>query len=252
MTTEWAITAAAERVELDAHNRGETTFTVTNPASAPDRVVFEAVAGDGADGTWFAVEEPQRLVAGGGSVSYLVRIAVPAGAAPGSYWLQGRAYSADTAPEESSRLSGRVALEVRPTVKPAKPWWPYAVAAGLLLVVLVTVGWLLLRPDADPPPEPPPPPPAAPCLRGFVPREAVPGDDVCVPPLRRAEVLADNALADERRSPTGGAFGPDTCLPGFVWREAVPGDVVCVPPETRSRTFADNAQADARRAQEGG
>lgn len=251
MTTEWVITAAAERVELDAHNRGETTFTVTNPASAPDRVVFEAVAGGGADGTWFTVEEPQRLVTGGGSVSYLVRIAVPAGAAPGSYSLQGRAYSADTAPEESSRLSGRVALEARPTVRPARPWWPYAVAAGLAVVVLGTVGWLLLRPGDAPPPAPPPPP-AAPCLPGFVVREAVPGDGVCVTPETRAEVLADNALADQRRSPTGGAYGPDTCLQGFVWREAVPGDVVCVPPETRSRTFADNAQADARRAPAGG
>jgi hypothetical protein len=125
------------------------------------------------------------------------------------------------------------------------------VAAGLAVVVLGTVGWLLLRPGDAPPPAPPPPP-AAPCLPGFVVRDAVPGDGVCVTPETRAEVLADNALADQRRSPTGGAYGPDTCLQGFVWREAVPGDVVCVPPETRSRTFADNAQADARRAPAGG
>lgn len=161
MATEWVITAAAERVELDAKYQGEITFTVTNPGSAQDRVVFELVLGDGAAATWFPpVEEPQRLIPGGGSVSYLVKIAVPPGSAVGTYSLQGRAYSADTAPEEGSRLSGRVAFEVRPSTKPPqKPWWPYAVAAALVLVVLAVVGWLVFRsdePDGSARPKPSP------------------------------------------------------------------------------------------------
>ena len=59
--------------------------------------------------------------------------------------------------------------------------------------------------------------------------------------------MEDNRLADSRRSPSGGAYGPDTCLPGFVWREAVAGDHVCVTPETRRRTRQDNTLADSRR-----
>jgi hypothetical protein len=148
------ITAVAERVRLTGENRGETSFTVTNPGSAPARLVFELVAGDGADVSWFSVGEPQRLVDAGASVSYLVTILVPAGTPAGAYWLQGRAYSADTAPEESSRLSGRVAFDVAASAKPKKAWWPYAVAAGVVVVVLGVVGYLIFRPDGEPPRRP--------------------------------------------------------------------------------------------------
>lgn len=147
MTMELTITAATERVKLDGQNRAEVAFTVTNSGSEPNQVVFETVPGDGADGAWFSVDEPQRRMDAGASVSYLVRIAVPAGTAAGSYTLQGRAYPAETAPEEASRLSTRVAFDVAPSAKPAKRWWPYAVAAGLVVVALAVVGWLVLGGD---------------------------------------------------------------------------------------------------------
>jgi len=141
------ISAAAERVKLDGQNQAELTFTVTNSGSEPTRVVFETVPGDGADSTWFSVDEPQRRTDPGASVSYLVRISVPTGTTAGSYTVQGRAYPAETAPEEASRLSNRVTFDVAPSAKPAKPWWPYAVAAALVLVALAVVGWLVLRDD---------------------------------------------------------------------------------------------------------
>jgi hypothetical protein len=241
MTTEWVITAPAERVKLSGANQGETSFTVTNPGTAPDRVVFELVAGDGATDRWFAVEEPQRVVAGGASVSYLVKIVVPAGIPAGEYWLQARAYSADTAPEEGSRLSGRVAFDVAQSAKPKRrPWWPYAVAAGLILAVLIVVGVLVLGDDE-------PDTVTQDCISGFVWREAVPGDRVCVTPATRDQAKADNELAVSRRNPNGGPFGVNTCLQGFVWREATPEDFVCVLPEVRELTRADNAAAESRR-----
>ena len=239
MTTDWVITAATERVELSGGNTGETAFTVTNPGTAQDRVVYEAVPGDGADASWFPPPvEPQLVVDGGASATFLQKINAPAGTPPGSYWLQGRVYSADTAPEEGSRLSGRVAFDVKPSVKPKKPWWPYAVAAGLLLVVLGVVGFLVFGRDH---------PPANDCIAGYVWREAVPNDHVCVTPQRHQQALADNALADSRRSPTGGPYGPDTCLQGFVWRGATPTDHVCVTVQTRTETSEDNALAASRR-----
>jgi hypothetical protein len=85
------------------------------------------------------------------------------------------------------------------------------------------------------------------CLAGFVWREAVTDDHVCVTPETRGQAVADNRLADSRRSPTGGAYGPDTCLDGFVWREAVTGDHVCVTPDTRSQAMTDNQLAAGRR-----
>lgn len=149
--TEWAVVAAAPQVLLDVANRAEMTFTVTNPGDAPDRAVFLVEPEEGAPRSWFTVAEPQRLVPPRGSVSYLVTVAVPPGTPAATYALRGCVYSANTAPEESSRRSGRVTFAVRPVEKPKRPWWPYAVAAGLVLVVLAVTGWLVFRPRATSP-----------------------------------------------------------------------------------------------------
>ncbi|HYN82273.1 MAG TPA: hypothetical protein VES88_12280 [Gemmatimonadaceae bacterium] len=84
------------------------------------------------------------------------------------------------------------------------------------------------------------------CLQGFVWREARSTDRVCVIGATRAETRQENSLANTRRSPTGGPFGPNTCLPGFVWREAFPGDQVCVTGASRTRAASDNASASSR------
>lgn len=84
------------------------------------------------------------------------------------------------------------------------------------------------------------------CLPGYVWREAVPGDHVCVTPAVRAQAADDNAHAAERVDPENHAFGPDTCRQGYVWREAVPGDHVCVTPAVREQTALDNALAPTR------
>ena len=84
------------------------------------------------------------------------------------------------------------------------------------------------------------------CIQGYVWREAVPNDLVCVTPETRSQAAYDNSQASVRRSPVGGSYGPDTCIQGYVWREAVPGDRVCVTPETRSQVAYDNSQAPFR------
>ncbi|KAH0545391.1 hypothetical protein FGG08_000532 [Glutinoglossum americanum] len=85
------------------------------------------------------------------------------------------------------------------------------------------------------------------CLEGWVWREAVAGDHVCVTPAIRAAAATDNSRAASRRNPSGGPFGPDTCLQGYVWREATPTDHVCVTPATRTQTANDNGQVVKRR-----
>ncbi|MEG3147972.1 hypothetical protein U1839_25260 [Sphingomonas sp. RT2P30] len=84
------------------------------------------------------------------------------------------------------------------------------------------------------------------CISGYVWREAVPDDHVCVTPAVRAEARADNAQARYRVSATIHHSGPDTCRNGYVWREATPSDHVCVLPRVRDQTRADNAAAPSR------
>jgi hypothetical protein len=155
VSTQWVVTNASSRITLDAQKQGETTFTVSNPAMNADRAVFEVVPGDGADRSWFTVADPQRMVPGTGSVPYLVKVAVPAGAAAGSYSVQGRVYSADSAPEESSVLSGRILFDIGAAAAPVeekpKPWWLIAVAALVVLVIGV-VTWLLVAGGDEPKP----------------------------------------------------------------------------------------------------
>jgi hypothetical protein len=152
MSTKWVVTTAADRIVLDDAKQGGTTFTVTNPGKAADRVVFEPVPGGDADESWFTVDEPQRRVVPAASASFLLKVHVPANARPGSYEVQGRAYSADSAPEESSVLSGRVVFDVAAPPAPVKrriPWWIIAIAAALVVVTVVTVTLVLTLGGGD-------------------------------------------------------------------------------------------------------
>lgn len=86
------------------------------------------------------------------------------------------------------------------------------------------------------------------CKQGFVWRDAIQVDHVCVRPESRTRAANDNSSAMDRREPNGGAYGPDTCKQGFVWREVVPSDHVCVTPEVREQTKVENSQFDQNRA----
>ncbi|MCP2327986.1 hypothetical protein HDA40_006493 [Hamadaea flava] len=150
MTTEWAVVPLAEQFTLNAENAGELKFSVTNPGAAADTVVFDVIPGDGAQRDWFSVAEPQRRVGPNESVEFLVKLKVPAGTAPARADVVGLAYSANTAPEESSRTSGRVAFEWKPKEKP-KPMWPWiAAAVALVLLVGSIVTWLIVSNKGKP------------------------------------------------------------------------------------------------------
>ncbi len=85
------------------------------------------------------------------------------------------------------------------------------------------------------------------CKQGYVWREAMPNDVVCVTPKVRTRTRQENSQASTRREPNGGAYGADTCKQGFVWREATSADRVCVVPTIRAEAAEDNKQAGARR-----
>lgn len=85
------------------------------------------------------------------------------------------------------------------------------------------------------------------CKSGYVWREAIPKDHVCVTPGSREQAKSDNALRASRISRTDRTYGPETCMPGYVWREVVPSDRVCVTPQTRERTKLENSQFERNR-----
>lgn len=97
------------------------------------------------------------------------------------------------------------------------------------------------------------------CISGYVWREAVPGDLVCVLPEERdIHIPNDNAQHSARSQLR---FVPDgcplinhkarscrvlECIAPFVWRFVTPADKVCVPPERAAQVAADNAAAASR------
>jgi hypothetical protein len=76
---------------------------------------------------------------------------------------------------------------------------------------------------------------------GQVPRNARPGDNVCVTPATAAIVAKENAAPTANRDPNGAAS--QTCTAGFVWREAFVGDAICVTTQRRSESWAENEAA---------
>jgi len=141
----WQISESGTEVALDDQGRGEVTFLVTNTGDTQDRSVLTITALDGAGDSWFAVEEPQRLVLPKDSAAYLCKVVVPAGTAAGTYALQAVAYSADRDPGETSTTSRRVTLTVKESAPPPppKPWWAIALAVVILVVVVVVVMQIL-------------------------------------------------------------------------------------------------------------
>lgn len=82
------------------------------------------------------------------------------------------------------------------------------------------------------------------CLPGYVWREAVPNDYVCVTPATRSQTAYDNSQKALRLRPIHARFYG--CVQGYVWRDAAPVDFVCVTPATNSQAAYDNSQAAYR------
>jgi hypothetical protein len=212
MATAWVVTTAGDSVALGAGGSAAVTFTVTNSGPVLDRAVFDVVPSDGAERSWFTVEQPQRSLSAGASVSYLVQITVPASTPPGDYSMQGLVYSADTAPEESSVLSNRVRLTVGGGGGTTRPWWLLAVAA-LVVVVLGVVAFLVFSRDREPDP------PDIPLPTGVLPTPTgPPGDEPTSPPPAQPEALAGHQVVSSDHTVPAGGFlrNTSTCPAGTV------------------------------------
>jgi hypothetical protein len=111
------------------------------------RATVDVVGSEQAQSSWFNIAEPQQLIPHGGSKQFVATVKPDQKAPAGTYWLAGRVYSADAAPEEDSVTSDRVTFEVKPPPeKPKTKWWLWAlIAAGIVAVVAGVVLFLVLR-----------------------------------------------------------------------------------------------------------
>jgi hypothetical protein len=240
----FTVTAAAQKVNLDASRAAQAPFTVTNTSAQTVRGRLLARPIEPASAEWLSiVGESIRDFGRNAAEQVVVQLNVPPTGPPGPYAFRLDAVS-EVDPDEDFAEGPSVAFDVAPppaTPKKKVPWWIFIVIGAIVLLIIVgVVVWLLTKGDGKS---------SGPdtCLKGYVWREAVANDHVCVTPAVRAQTREDNALAKSRRNPNGGPYGPDTCLSGYVWREAVANDHVCVIPATRAQARSDNANASSRR-----
>ncbi len=140
-------------------------------------------------------------------------------------------------------------VEAQPTPSNTSSNNDDAIAAAIIGAI---IGGVLAGSSSSP--EPAPEPAAEPelpygpdtCKSGYVWRDAIPGDHVCVRPNRRSTAAHENSIAGSRVNP-GGSYGPNTCKVGFVWREAYAGDVVCVSGARRSQVRQENMDGPSHR-----
>ncbi len=91
------------------------------------------------------------------------------------------------------------------------------------------------------------------CKQGYVWREGISNDHVCVTPDERDRAKQDNAAEAAHRDPVTAPgtnvhmLGRYRCKPGYVPRLISGNDTVCVTPARRARVQQDNAAATSRR-----
>lgn len=150
MANEYAITAAADRVSLDANRRAQTTFTVSNRTSQPlptrARVVTQQPETDG----WFTVHEPERTLPPSETQQFTVSIAVPDTAAAGDYAFRLDAVGVENPDEQHAQGQSVVVTVPAPAVTPKGfPWWIFAVGGLVLLVAVAALVLVVLLGDDE-------------------------------------------------------------------------------------------------------
>lgn len=150
MPNPFSITAATDTIPLDAQGRGSVTYTVSNVSGRARRGRATLTPAEAGQASWLSLEgDVERDFTADGTHQYTVRIATPAGTAPGRHTFGLDMVSVENPDEEWSQ-GPKVAFEIPATAPPKKPfpWWIVAVILGLLLVGGLVL-WLVLR-DREP------------------------------------------------------------------------------------------------------
>ena len=134
------ITSASSAVHLDAQQRGEIAFTVSNTSGRHLRGRAKLVPQDPVQKDWLKLAgEPERDFPVGGAQQFTVQVAVPPGGKEGKYTFRLDAVSVQN-PDEDFTQGPTIAYAVAKK-EPPKRWWIAAVAAAVLLAAGLGV-WL--------------------------------------------------------------------------------------------------------------
>ena len=145
----FTITAAGQKVKLDAAGTAKASFTVTNTSAQALRGRLLTRPSDPAKPEWFSiVGESVRDFAPNASEQVVVQLEVPLDSPPAAYSFRLDAVS-EVHPDEDFTEGPSVAFEVEAPPPPKKkkfPWWILAVVGGVVLLIIIgVVVWLLVR-----------------------------------------------------------------------------------------------------------
>lgn len=147
----FTVTAAGQKVSLDAAGTAQAPFTVTNTSAQTLRGRLLTKPTDPAKSEWFSIAgESTRDFAPNAAEQAVVQLTVPPTTPPGSYSFRLDAVS-EVDPDEDFTEGPSVAFDVTaPPAAPKKkfPWWILAiVGAVVLLIIIGVVIWLLTKGD---------------------------------------------------------------------------------------------------------
>jgi hypothetical protein len=145
----FTVTAAGQRVNLDASGAAQAPFTVTNTSVQTLRGRLLTRPKEPAKAEWLSiVGESTRDFGPNAAEQVVVQLNVPPTTPPGTYSFRLDAVS-EVAPDEDFTEGPSVAFEVAAAVPPPKkkfPWWIFIViGAVVLLIIIGVVVWLLTK-----------------------------------------------------------------------------------------------------------
>jgi hypothetical protein len=145
----FTVTAAGQRVNLDASGAAQAPFTVTNTSVQTLRGRLLTRPKDPAKPEWLSiVGESTRDFGPNAAEQVVVQLNVPPTTPPGKYSFRLDAVS-EVDPDEDYTEGPSVAFEVVAAAPPPKkkfPWWIFVIiGAVVLLIIIGVVVWLLTK-----------------------------------------------------------------------------------------------------------
>ena len=170
MTRIFDITTASDLLNIDASGQGKLLFTVTNTTQRPQRASLRLRALDSGEASWLKLGgESERDFAPGFTHQVEVAVSPPAGSPPGKFRVRLDALSVAN-PDDDFTEGPAVGVVVPPPPPSSKKnmLWVWLLIGAVVLIILATVVFLVMRKPVVPDKPPVPDKPEAPITKDFI------------------------------------------------------------------------------------